>query len=122
MFAAAVAASAWFVLGVRQARDIGAATAIVSGGSHLSTAQARRANSLLSDAGTLNPDTQVDLLRAQVALGRDERREALKIIRRVNAREPDNIQGWLWLEHAAPDLTTFYVAAYHILILEPKVR
>lgn len=118
----AIVACAWFVLGARQARDITDATAIASSASQLSEAQAARADSLLSDAGTLNPDTQVDLLRAQVALESGNRGQALRIVRSVNRREPDNIAGWLLFERAAPNLTTFYVGAYHLLILAPAVH
>lgn len=118
----AVVACAWFVLGARQAHEIASATAIVSGGTQISARQAARADSLLADAGTLNPDTQVDLLRAQVALERGDRGRALAIVRRVNVLEPDNVAGWLSLERAAPNLTTFYVGAYHLLILAPNVR
>lgn len=118
----AIVACAWFVLGVRQAHEIAGATAIVSSAAHLSASQAARADSLLSDAGTLNPDTQVQLLRAQVALERGNRGRALALVRRVNSLEPDNIAGWLALERAAPNLTTFYVGAYHLLILAPNVH
>lgn len=118
----AIVACAWFVLSARQAHEIADATAIVSTSTHLSASQAARARGLLADAGILNPDTQVDLLRAQVALERGERARALEFVRRVNASEPDNIVGWLWLERAAANLRTFYVGAYHILILMPKVR
>ena len=122
VLAVAIVACAWFALGARQARDIADATVIASNGSHLSKSQASRARSLLSDAGTLNPDTQVDLLRAQVALDAGDRPQALRTIRSVTAREPQNILAWLWLERAAPNLTTFDVGAFHILILAPKVR
>ena len=122
IFAVACVACAWFALGAVQAHNVATVTAIVSSGSQLSKNQATRADSLLADAGTLNPDSQVDLLRAQVALGRGERARALKLIRRINAREPANILAWYWLERAAPNLSTFYVGAYHILILEPRVR
>lgn len=122
IFAAAIVACAWFALGARQARDIARATTIVSSGSQLSKTQAARADSLLSDAGTLNPDTQVDLLRTQVALGAGERRKAFRIIQSVTAREPQNVLAWLYYERAAPNLKTFYVGAYHILILAPRVH
>jgi len=118
----AIVACAWFVLGARQAHEIAGATAIASSATQLSASQAARADSLLADAGTLNPDTQVELLRAQVALERGTRGRALALIRRVNSLEPDNIDGWLALERAAPNLTTFYVGAYHLLILAPNVR
>jgi predicted Zn-dependent protease len=118
----AIVACAWFALGARQAHEITAATAIASSGPQLSASQAAHADSLLAAAGILNPDTQVDLLRAQVALERGDRRHALAIIRRVNTLEPDNALGWLWLERAASNLTTFYVGAYHLLILAPKVH
>jgi hypothetical protein len=122
ILAVALVACAWFALGARQARDIAHATAIVSSGSPLTTSQASHADSLLSDAGTLNPDSQVDLLRAQVAFAAGKRGQAFGITRRVTAREPQNLLAWLWFERAAPNLKTFYVGAYHLLILAPAPK
>ncbi len=72
MVLVAAVACAWFALGVRQAHDTDAATALVDG-AKLSASQARKADSLLKSAAALNPDREIDLLRAQVALRRAQR-------------------------------------------------
>ncbi len=74
----ALVCCAWFALGVRQSHDLAAANAIVSAQGKPTPAQARRVNSLLDSASTLNPDQQVNILRAglNVDLGRYQQRDA----------------------------------------------
>jgi hypothetical protein len=121
----AVVVCAWFALGIRQARDIDQATAIVSGltgQSKLTPEQARRASSLLSSAGVLNPDSQVDVLRARVDLLRNDRSSAKRILLGVVAREPMNLDAWYGLATSAKDGVTVTLALGHIAQLQPKVR
>src|SRR5881227_2797378 len=67
MLVLALSVSAWFGLGWYQASKTGQATALVSGRARLTTHQAQRAQSLLSSAGTLNPDRTVRILRGELA-------------------------------------------------------
>lgn len=90
---AAVAVAAWFGLGWVQARDTQRAATLVSA-ANLSPAQAQAATSLLSSAGTLNPDRAVDLLRAQLASDQHHNRQALAILRSVTRAEPLNFEAW----------------------------
>lgn len=119
--ALAILACAWFFLGIRQAKDIAHATSIVSSASKLTPAQAARARSLLHDAGRLDPDNEIDILRAEVALGLGEHRQAEQILAGVTRREPDNIEAWLWITKGATNSHTFYTGLAHIALLEPKV-
>jgi predicted Zn-dependent protease len=97
----AITACVWFALAARAARDVDRANAIVSTTAPLTAAQAAHARSLLDAAGTLNPDTAVDLLEAKVALGRNDYRGAVRTILDVTKREPLNIQAWVALARVA---------------------
>jgi predicted Zn-dependent protease len=119
-FAAVVAA--WFAMGIRQAHDTDAATAILSANPRLTAAQARHATDLLQAARFLNPDRQVAVLRAQVDAARGDLRGARRILKRVVASEPDNLVAWIALARASVgDLKDFYAAAYRIRQLVPPV-
>jgi predicted Zn-dependent protease len=123
--ALALVACAWFALGIRQSSEVNHATAIVSGlnGQRKLTAdQARHANSLLSSAVVLNPDLQVDVLRARVALLTDDRASAKRILVSVVRREPMNLDAWYGLATSAQDGATVTMALAHIAQLEPRVR
>jgi predicted Zn-dependent protease len=96
----AIVACAWFALAVRTAHESDRATAIVSSKATLTVAQAAHARSLLDAAATLNPDTTVDLLRAQVALARNDEAGAVRTILSVTNREPLNLQAWVALAQA----------------------
>jgi predicted Zn-dependent protease len=112
---------AWFALGVRQADDTSQATAIVARGPDVSSAEAAHADSLLQAAGTLNPDSQVDLLRAQVALIEKRRDRALRILEDVVRREPTNLLGWQLLTLASQNVPELARVAARIAELDPRV-
>jgi predicted Zn-dependent protease len=120
--AAAIVVCAWFALGIRQAHDTDAATAIVSGSAKLTAAQARRADSLLDGASTLNPDRQVDVLRAQVATKLGLKQRAEQILRPVVRGEPDNIVAWFAVVQAAPSVAIFKDGLHHIYLLNPRIK
>jgi predicted Zn-dependent protease len=92
---------AWFVLAIRQAHDTSKASSIVSGTGSLTAAQAAHAGSLLDAAGTLNPDREVELLRGQVLLGRQQRPRALRLLEGVTRDEPLNLRAWVLLAESA---------------------
>ena len=116
-----VAAGAWFVLGARQAREISRVTSIVQSSS-VSAAQARRANQLLDSAATLNPDREVQLLRAAINIDRNRARRAQAILQQVTRAEPQNIVAWdLLLQAAANDIQLQAKAFKRIAELEPPV-
>jgi predicted Zn-dependent protease len=97
-----LAACAWYVLGVRQARETGRAAAIVSATTPLSAGQAREASSLLRAAKVLNPDTTPDVLQAQLERDQGRFAQARTTLERVVAREPENVIAWLWLAKSSP--------------------
>lgn len=118
--AIAVVVCAWFALGVVQARDTGAATAIASAPRTPTPKQIAHARSLLDAAGTLNPDLQVDLTRAQLALRTGDTPSARRTLRSVLAREPMNIQAWLLFAQASYGTPASLVAVHHIGLLDPR--
>jgi len=95
------AACAWFALGIVASHDIDQATVIVSGSTPLRPPAARRAASLLDTAATLNPDSTVTLLRAQLATAGGAPRRALRILRGLVAQEPENLDAWVGLAQLA---------------------
>jgi predicted Zn-dependent protease len=113
--AIALAVAAWFAIGVHQARDVAQATSILAGGGPLRGAQARHASAALHSAAFLNPDRQVDVLRARVYLARGNEAAARTLLGRVVAAEPDYLDAWIWLARSSVgDLKDFYAAAYRI--------
>lgn len=118
----ALVACAWFVIGIRQAHAVDQATGIVSPGSSLTAADAHHASDLLSSARFLNPDRQVDVLRAEVDAGRGDLPAAREILKQVVKAEPDNLSAWLALAKASVhDTRDFYAAAFAIHTLVPPV-
>lgn len=120
--ALALAGCAWFIVGIQQANDTADASALVSGPAPLSAARAAHARALLHSAGQLNPDTQVDLLRAQFDRDQGDYGAARVVIRSVLRAEPQNAQAWLALAHSANgNRQIFYTALIHIRALVPPV-
>ena len=99
--AGALAVSAWFGLGWVQARDTGRASALVAPGNRISPARAAQIGAWLRSAGTLNPDHQVDLLRARLDLDRGNDLAAVRILESVTRSEPLNVFAWLQLGFTA---------------------
>jgi predicted Zn-dependent protease len=96
-------ACAWFAVGIRQAHDTAAATSIISGRGAPRARQAAHARSLLQAADTLNPDSQVELLRARLAFLEGDRTSATRSVLTVVGEEPENVQAWLLLAEVAND-------------------
>lgn len=118
----AFAVCAWFALGVVQTRDTDRAAAIVSSPGTLGGAAAAHAASLLADAGTLNPDAQVKLLRAQLANREGHPAAARAIVLGVLAGEPQNIDAWVELARSSQgDPHTFALALRRARALAPLV-
>jgi hypothetical protein len=121
---AAVIVAAGFGLGVRQAHDLAAASATVTGSSPVSSKSAARVASLLSSASFLNPDSQVDILRARLALLQHDNRRALDILEPVVRREPLNLVAWVATAQAALkfDRAELAVAGRNIVRLDKSVK
>lgn len=118
----ALVVCAWFALGARQAINTSRASAIVSGASKLSSAEASRTLALLHDAGTLNPDRNVDILRGQAYLASGNAQVARRVLSAVTREEPQNVEGWLWLAHASgTNAALFTSSLVHVRQLEPRL-
>jgi predicted Zn-dependent protease len=113
---------AWFALGIRQAHDVGRATAIVSAQASASATQAHEVNSLLTNARSLNPDQEVQVLRGRIALERGDPKRAIQLLTGVTQAEPSNLDGWVWLARASGgDRSLFARALARVRELEPVV-
>jgi predicted Zn-dependent protease len=120
LIAVAVLACAWFALGVRQAHDLAAATAIATQSAPVTAAQSADAASLLSAAATLNPDTDVKLVRAQLALRGSDSPLAQRLAGEVTRSEPQNLAAWYELASAAgTDHVIFFRALAKVNQLDP---
>ena len=118
----AIVAVAWFAIAARQAHDTARATAIVSS-SVVTPAEGREASRLLDAAAFLNPDREVDVLRARVDLARGDESGARAILNRVVSQESSYLEAWIWLARASVgNLRDFYAAAYRIQQLMPPIR
>jgi predicted Zn-dependent protease len=93
----AIVVCAWFGLGIRQAREINRATSIIAQRGTIPAAQLRAAASALRSARTLNPDAEVNILRARLAVQQQQPRQAERILKTVVRGEPMNLEGWIWL-------------------------
>ena len=94
LLAVSLAAAGWFGLSAHEAHDEQAAEALVSRLSALTPAQLDRAHKLLDGASVIDPDSHVDVLRAELALHRHRLGEARRILDGVVAREPKAIEAW----------------------------
>jgi hypothetical protein len=115
-------ACAWFGLGAHQAIDSSRAAAIVAEGGRISPAASRRAVALARGADTLNPDREVDILRAAALLERGDGAGARQILTSVTRAEPQNLEAWLWLARAsAGDPKLVLAALRRVRALEPRL-
>ncbi len=101
LLAVAVIACAWFALGAYQAREQDRATALIDQPGTPSPALTTRILALLDNAGTLNPDRNVALLRSQALTRAGRPVPAVRIARQVVVAEPRNIDAWTVLAFAA---------------------
>jgi predicted Zn-dependent protease len=97
----ALVVCAWFALGARQAVNTSRASSIISGAGRMSSAEVHKAFTFLDDAGTLNPDRQVDILRGRAFLARRNAQAARRVLTAVTRAEPQNVEAWLWLARAS---------------------
>ena len=120
---AALVVCAWFVLGIRQAHDLAQATTIVQQKQALTASQSAHAASLLRSAGALNPDRQVDLVRAELDIRGSDSAAAKRILESVLRAEPDNLLGWdLLATISGSDTRTLLLAYKHIAELHHAPR
>ena len=93
----AVAAAAWFALGVRSVHDENQVTALVNSHTSLTAAQARYAEDKLAEARTLNPDESLNALHAQIELNAGHPALAERIAKALARRAPRDVDSWVTL-------------------------
>ena len=98
--AVAVVACAWFALGIRQSRDLERADALVHQSGTPTKGQTSEILRLLHRASLLNPDRNVDLLRAQAEVRAGDAATAERQTKRVVRDEPMNVDAWIVLGFA----------------------
>ncbi len=121
--ALAVAACAWFVIGVIQSDNESRATAAINGGGTPTPAQTAQIEHWLDSAGTLNPDRNIDLLRAQAEVRAGQSAKALALMKRVVRDEPRNADAWIVFGFAAQSQSPALARLAHaeVLKLAPPV-
>lgn len=101
LVALAVVVCAWFALGIEQSHDQSRAVALMAEPGRTSSSQTAHILHLLGRAATLNPDRQIDLLRAQADLRAGNDTSALRTAQAVVRAEPQNATAWVVLSYAA---------------------
>lgn len=94
-FATALLVAAFFGLAVRQSTAVEAATQRIDG-----LRNDTRTAALIDRAGQLNPDSEVDILRARLAVAHGQLARARRILLAVVRREPDNVTAWRFIQFA----------------------
>jgi thioredoxin-like negative regulator of GroEL len=117
----ALAACAWFGLGVVQARDTSQAQSILGAQPSLGPAEARHVTSLLWGASTLNPDRDVSILRAKLDLLEGRRAAATAVMRKVVGSEPDNIEAWVQMAQTDHTPAGLERAIRNLARLDPRL-
>lgn len=95
---AAVAACAWFALGVRSSHEADRVSSALEFAAKITPAQARADDQALHEAAVLDPDQTLEMLRAEVALHAGHHADAVAIAERVTEQEPQNPDAWLLLK------------------------
>jgi len=124
LMVAAVAAIAWLSTGLRAAREENRASAIVGDSSLPLGTRANRSSRLFERARRFNADTRPILLEAGVLrFVEAQRPRAVRLIRQVLQREPENVYAWNLLarvtERADPALAAR--ARARVQALSPRV-
>jgi predicted Zn-dependent protease len=120
---AGVIVCAWFALGIHQAHEVARATSMIDSSRALTVTQDHAIESWLDSAQTLNPDRQVEILRAQAAIKVGQARRAQQILTGVTRAEPLNLDGWIWLAGASlGDPPLARRALRRIDMLDPRAR
>lgn len=122
--AVALVACAWFALGIRQGRDANLATQQLANAGRLTPAQASHVSRLLDDAGTLNPDRAIDVLRARLQNHAGQNAAAIATLLPVVHSEPSDIDGWQLLALVAGEVNPplSHAAVARVNALAPRVR
>jgi Tfp pilus assembly protein PilF len=116
--ALAVAACAWFVIGVIQSNNESRATALIDGSGTPTPAQTAQIQDWLDTAGTLNPDRNIDLLRAQAEVRAGQSAKALVLMKRVVRDEPRNADAWVVFGFAAQAQSPALARMAHAQVLK----
>ncbi len=123
LVAAALAVCLWLGAGWRSSQLVADAER-TSAGAQIDPAELERRRDMLADARPLNPDPTPDIREAQLLVVADHDREAVRVIRDVVEREPENYEAWLVLRQAAfrTDPPLFRRATREALRLNPLAR
>ena len=109
----------WFAVGIRQARDVTAATNIINTRQAAPRHKLETAAAALDAAKFLNPDQNVvDILRGRLAINRGQVVQARRILA-VTRREPLNLSAWVWYTGANLGNRQAQIGAARIAELDP---
>jgi hypothetical protein len=91
----AVLATAWFVVGARQAHELDTATNLIDHQAGNTTRASDQTLALLRSADFLLPGDQTDLLGARLALQRRKYSTAKRLIEQATRSQPDDLNAWI---------------------------
>lgn len=122
--ALALVVCAWCALGIVQASATDAARERAVHQRVYTRADITELDRLLDRAGTLNPDRQVDVLRADALFARRDVAGARRLLVGVVGSEPDNLLGWqtIAIAFARIDPVLARRARANLRRLSPPVR
>lgn len=118
-----VVACVWLVAGWRSSQLVTEAER-PSSTTEIDPADLEHRRDMLDEARRLNPDPTPDIREAQLLAIAERDREALRVVREVVEREPENYEAWLVLRQAAfkVDPSLFRRATREALRLNPLAR
>jgi hypothetical protein len=118
-----VACAVWLFTGLAPVRDQAEAIKLVSGASKPSPATVDRADALLRDAAASTASREPLLRRAELFLFAGRNAEAAFDALAVVREEPENVEGWTVVAHAAGDDDPALAARARarIRVLSPRV-
>lgn len=123
LVALALCACAWFAIELRDFHHENYVKNYLSAHPRFGDAQAQALDAQLDDAGTLNPDRELDLLRAYVEVHAQHLRRAIAIAQAAARAESQNIANWFVVQFIAGQLdpAAYRLATQRIDQLAPPV-
>lgn len=99
--ALALVTCAWFAVGIRQSHAQESLVTLIRTHGSLAPAQAAHARHLIDEASSLNPDRDIDLLRAEVLQRTGDEAAATRLLEATVRAQPRDVDAWHLLSFTA---------------------